>query len=66
MATLHPRLTAVAPLLFVLLWSTVFIGAKFGLPFAEPLTFLSTRYVLVITLMGALALAMRAPWPRDW
>ncbi|MCC4117486.1 DMT family transporter [Aromatoleum toluclasticum] len=66
MATLHPRLTAVAPLLFVLLWSTGFIGAKFGLPFAEPLTFLSTRYVLVITLMGALALAMRAPWPRDW
>lgn len=66
MATLHPRLTAIAPLLFVLLWSTGFIGAKFGLPFAEPLTFLSTRYVLVIALMGALALAMRAPWPRDW
>ncbi|AYH42235.1 DMT family transporter [Azoarcus sp. DN11] len=60
------RLTAAAPLLFVLLWSTGFLGAKFGLPYAEPLTFLSTRYVLVITLMGALALAMRAPWPRDW
>ncbi|NMF90599.1 DMT family transporter [Aromatoleum petrolei] len=66
MATLHPRLTAAAPLLFVLLWSTGFIGAKFGLPYAEPLTFLSTRYVLVITLMGALAFTMRAPWPRDW
>lgn len=66
MAILHPRLTAAAPFLFVLLWSTGFIGAKFGLPFAQPLTFLSTRYVLVITLMGALAFAMRAPWPRDW
>jgi drug/metabolite transporter (DMT)-like permease len=54
------------PLLFVLLWSTGFLGAKFGLPYAEPLTFLSTRYVLVIGLMVMLALAMRAPWPRDW
>lgn len=53
------------PLLFVLLWSTGFIGAKLGLPYAEPLTFLSTRYVLVISLMTLLALATRAPWPRD-
>lgn len=54
------------PLLFVLLWSTGFLGAKFGLPYAEPLTFLSTRYALVIGLMVLIALAMRAPWPRDW
>ncbi len=53
------------PVLFVLLWSTGFIGAKFGLPYAEPLTFLSSRYVLVILLMALLALAMRAPWPRS-
>ncbi len=51
------------PLLFVLLWSTGFIGAKFGLPYAEPLSFLVARYVLVIALMTMLALAMRAPWP---
>ncbi len=57
-------LTAAAPLLFVLLWSTGFIGAKFGLPYAEPLTFLSTRYVLVIGLMLLVVLATRAPWPR--
>lgn len=66
MQTLPPRLTAAAPLLFVLLWSTGFIGAKFGLPYAEPLTFLSTRYVLVIALMVLLALATRARWPADW
>ena len=53
------------PLFFVLLWSTGFIGAKFGLPYAEPLTFLSTRYVLVIAVMLVVALASRAPWPRD-
>lgn len=57
--------TALMPLLFVLLWSTGFIGAKFGLPYVEPLTFLSTRYLLVIGLMTALALATRAPWPRS-
>ena len=54
-----------APLLFVLLWSTGFIGAKFGLPHADPLTFLLIRYLLVLSLMTMLALAMRAPWPRD-
>ena len=53
------------PLLFVLLWSTGFIGAKFGLPHAEPLTFLLIRYLLVLALMTMVALAMRAPWPRD-
>mgnify|MGYP000193271600 CR=1 FL=1 len=60
-----PLLTRLTPLLFVLLWSTGFIGAKFGLPYAEPLTFLSSRYVLVIALMSLLALAMRAPWPAS-
>ena len=57
------------PFLFVFLWSTGFIGAKFGLPYAEPLSFLLTRYGLVIALMTVLALVTRAPWPekaRDW
>jgi drug/metabolite transporter (DMT)-like permease len=52
------------PLLFVLLWSTGFIGAKLGLPYVEPLHFLSLRYALVLGLMGALVLATRAPWPK--
>ncbi|MDK9701503.1 MAG: DMT family transporter [Sulfuritalea sp.] len=54
-----------APLLFVVLWSTGFIGAKLGLPHAEPLTFLLIRYLLVLSLMTLVALATRAPWPRD-
>jgi len=58
-------LTALAPLLFVLLWSTGFIGARLGLPHAEPLSFLTVRYLLVLALLLPLALAMRAPWPRD-
>ncbi|CDK98404.1 conserved membrane protein of unknown function [Magnetospirillum gryphiswaldense MSR-1 v2] len=57
--------TKAMPALFVLLWSTGFIGAKYGLPYAEPFTFLSIRFVLIISLLAALALAARAPWPRQ-
>lgn len=53
------------PLLFVLLWATGFIGAKLGLPHAEPLTFLLIRYLIVIAVMTTLAVVTRAPWPRD-
>jgi drug/metabolite transporter (DMT)-like permease len=58
-------LSRLAPFLFVLLWSTGFIGAKLGLPHAAPLTFLLVRYIAVIALMVLIALAMRAPWPRE-
>lgn len=58
-------LTRFAPLLFVLLWATGFIGAKLGLPHAEPLSFLLIRYLLVLGLMTVVALATRAAWPRD-
>ena len=53
------------PFLFVFLWSTGFIGAKYGLPDAEPLSFLLARYGLVIGLMLVIALATRAPWPKQ-
>lgn len=58
-------LARLAPFLFVLLWSTGFLGAKLGLPHATPLAFLFIRYLLVIALMASLALVLRAPWPRD-
>lgn len=56
---------AFAPFLFVFLWSTGFIGAKYGLPHAGPLSFLLVRYLLVIALMLLLALLTKAPWPSD-
>jgi drug/metabolite transporter (DMT)-like permease len=55
-----------SPLVFVVLWSTGFLGAKFGLPYAEPLTFLLVRFACVSTLLLALALVLRSPWPADW
>lgn len=54
------------PALFVVLWSTGFIGARLGLPHAEPLTFLTLRYALVVGLLLLLALATGAPWPQRW
>src|SRR5579863_6873003 len=60
-----PRWTIVAmPSVFVVLWSTGFIGAKFGVPYAGPATFLTLRFVIVATILGAVALLTRAPWPR--
>lgn len=62
---MRQALARIAPGLFVFLWSTGFIGAKYGLPYAEPLSFLFVRYLLVIALMAGLAFAFRAPWPRE-
>jgi len=57
-------LDRLAPYLFVFLWSTGFIGARYGLPHAEPLSFLLIRYAVVLALLLALALLAGAPWPR--
>lgn len=60
----HPWL-AVVPALFVLLWSTGFLGAKLGLPYAEPFTFLAIRMVIATALLLVFAWLTRAPWPRS-
>ena len=52
------------PALFVVLWSTGFIGARLGLPHAGPLTFLALRFGIAAGLLVLVALATRAPWPR--
>lgn len=55
----------VMPGVFVLLWSTGFIGAKFGLPYAEPFTFLFIRFVLTLMLLIPLMWFMRIAWPSS-
>ncbi|MSQ54534.1 MAG: DMT family transporter [Betaproteobacteria bacterium] len=57
------RLAWAFPGLFVLLWSTGYIGAKLGLPYAEPATFLSVRFLGVIAVLVPLCWFGRAPWP---
>jgi drug/metabolite transporter (DMT)-like permease len=54
------------PGLFVVLWSTGFIGAKYGLPYAGPLTFLALRFAIITALMLAVSLASGAEWPKSW
>lgn len=54
----------VMPGVFVFLWSTGFIGAKYGLPYAEPMTFLTLRFALVLAILLPLAFVVRAGWPR--
>lgn len=54
---------AAAPVLFVLLWSTGFIGARFGLPYIEPMTFLGVRMVFVVIIMAIIAILGGAKLP---
>ena len=52
------------PAVFVLIWSTGFVVAKYGLPYAPPLTFLTIRYALsLLCFLVWIALA-RVSWPR--
>ena len=55
---------ATAPALFVLLWSTGFIGARLGLPYIEPLTFLAVRMAFAVLIMAAIALVAGARRPN--
>lgn len=53
------------PVVLVVLWSTGFLGAKFGLPYAEPATFLAYRCTLVAAILVVVAALTRAPWPSS-
>ena len=61
---MSPTLLAIAaaPVLFVLLWSTGFIGARYGLPFIEPMTFLALRMALVVVILAGIVLVARPRW----
>jgi drug/metabolite transporter (DMT)-like permease len=52
-----------APGVFVVLWASGFVGAKFGLPYAEPLTFLTIRMAAVALLIAVVIVMTRPPWP---
>lgn len=54
-----------APAAFVLLWSTGFIGAKYGLPYSEPITFLWLRFAVVTLMLGVIVLVARPAFPRN-
>ena len=51
------------PILFVLLWATGFIGAKFAMPHAEPFWFLAVRFAIAGAILAFVALTTRRTWP---
>src|SRR5262252_10216442 len=55
---------AAAPVLFVLLWSTGFIGARYGLPYIEPLTFLALRMAFVVLILLVIVTIGRTKMPN--
>jgi len=59
-------LLAGAPSLFVVLWSTGYISARLGLPYAEAGTFLMMRFALAAVFMVTLVVASRAPLPTSF
>jgi drug/metabolite transporter (DMT)-like permease len=58
------RLVRAMPAVFVLIWSTGFIVARYGMPHAPPMKFLAMRYALSVACFFAWAAAARAAWPR--
>jgi drug/metabolite transporter (DMT)-like permease len=55
------KLASFAPILFVILWSTGFVGAKYGLPYADPFIFLSIRVLIAALLLFAIAALLKSP-----
>lgn len=55
----------VMPWVFVLIWSTGFVVARYGMPHAPPFTFLSMRYALSVLCFGVWIAASNAPWPSS-
>ena len=60
---LEKRLLACMPLVFVLIWSTGFVAARWGMPHAPPLGFLAVRYALSILAFALWIWWSRAAWP---
>lgn len=52
------------PLVFVLIWSTGFVVARYGMPHAPPMSFLAVRYLLSVLCFGVWIAWVRAAWPR--
>src|SRR4030081_3018029 len=53
-----------APAIFVVLWSTGFVGTQYVLHNAEPLTYLAIRMALVVCLMAGIVWALGPQWPN--
>jgi drug/metabolite transporter (DMT)-like permease len=64
-STQEDALIRAMPLVFVLIWSTGFIVARYGMPYAPPMKFLVVRYALSILCFLPWILLARVAWPRS-
>lgn len=55
------NLSRFAPVIFVALWSTGFVGAKYGLPYADPFIFLAIRVLIASVTLFAVATIIKSP-----
>ena len=53
------------PAIFVLIWSTGFIVARYGMPYAPPLKFLAVRYALSLVCFGLWVALAKVAWPKE-
>jgi drug/metabolite transporter (DMT)-like permease len=53
------------PFVFVLIWSTGFIVARFGMPQSPPMKFLAVRYALSILCFLPWIFLAKVPWPVE-
>lgn len=53
------------PVVFVLIWSTGFIVARYGMPYAPPLKFLAVRFALSIACFLPWIFLARVKWPTS-
>ena len=65
MPSTTPTWLTFAPGIFLVMWSTGYVGAKFGLRYAEPMTFLTLRFACVVVIMAVLFLILRPPLPKS-
>lgn len=57
------RLLPFFPGLFVVLWSTGFVGARYAMPHAEPFTFLALRFAIACLILAPAAALVKEGWP---
>jgi drug/metabolite transporter (DMT)-like permease len=59
----QPAWLTFAPATFLIMWSTGYVAAKFGLGYIEPITFLALRFACVVVIMAVLFAILRPPLP---
>ncbi|MGI9433654.1 MAG: DMT family transporter [Geminicoccaceae bacterium] len=65
MSANQPSWLVFAPGIFLAMWSTGYVAAKFGLGYIEPMTFLALRFACVVVIMAVLLFILRPPLPNS-